>query len=206
MPKKNYKCVHILHLLLYAPVHLTLYGDLDQNIAYPITGRTRLMKMMYLFEQEVQQKFLNPSDNISSFDFEAYNFGPFSTDVLEAVDFLNAKHMLTISISYSQIGRADDVWESNMRGFENDNLGINDYTHEIEKYTLSGEGKKVITSPQKWFSWTNLTEPQREILVRFKTSIIHKTLQTILHYVYTRYPDSTKNSLIKNQVLGEYTL
>ena len=64
----------------------------------PIKGAIRLTKMMYLFEQEIQpilQRSGVVSDNMPS--FIAYNFGPFSKDLYEQIDFFkNIKFIILI--------------------------------------------------------------------------------------------------------------
>lgn len=52
----------------------------------PILGRTRMMKLLYLLDKEINVKKrlgLN-----SYYDFEAYHYGPFSKDVFDDIEFL----------------------------------------------------------------------------------------------------------------------
>ena len=67
------------------------------------------------------------------------------------------------------------------------------------QYSLLKRGKEYVESeiaPQ-------LTDVQRSLLEQFKERITRTSIKSILRYVYTKYPDMTENSLIKDEVLGK---
>ena len=69
---------------------LLLYAKGKTNKLFePIKGRTRLMKMIFLFKEELQKAFNKNSviDFSLLSDFSAYDFGPFSFEVLNDIDF-----------------------------------------------------------------------------------------------------------------------
>ena len=47
-----------------------------------------------------------------------------------------------------------------------------------------------------------ITLPQLKLLEQYKKKITGMTLKQLLHYVYTRYPKYTEQSLIKKEVLN----
>lgn len=73
----------LVMLLLYAP------GP-SGEICEPIQGQTRLMKMIFLFKNELFRRFnLGQVIDDSAFpNFEAYDFGPYSANVYSDLEFL----------------------------------------------------------------------------------------------------------------------
>ena len=71
-----------LMLLLYAKGHKKQFE--------PIRGRTRIMKMVFLFDKEVRKKFnldkVIPNNVLP--DFTPYDYGPFSSKVFDDLEFL----------------------------------------------------------------------------------------------------------------------
>jgi hypothetical protein len=72
----------ILLLLLYSPGKTNEYNE-------PIIGRTRLVKMLFLFKNEALEHFRRGTDiNEDNFyEFFAWDFGPFSTQVYDDITF-----------------------------------------------------------------------------------------------------------------------
>jgi hypothetical protein len=190
------KPAHAIPLLLATP---TAIGD--ENV--PVFGKTRLMKMMFLFEKEVAPRlgyYADPAD----FGFEAYKYGPFSRKVYEAVDFLDNKQIITIFPvpSYKsnrhdrRIDRILTTTEENLIDFSKKE------TYESEGYQLTPQGKRMMKSKEVWFAWSNLLEHQKERLIQFKTSITNTPLPDILLYVYSKYPGYAAKSVIYDQVFS----
>ena len=79
MKKKELNGKDLLLTLLYLP------GKTNQ-INEKIIGRTRITKMIFLFEKELYKNFDNiKEDNLP--DFFAYDYGPFSKELLDDIRF-----------------------------------------------------------------------------------------------------------------------
>ena len=76
-------CKDLLMTLLYAKGH-------TGRPCEPIIGKTRLMKMVFLFDKEIRSKFnLKKTIPITALPkFDSCDYGPFSSQVYEDLEFL----------------------------------------------------------------------------------------------------------------------
>lgn len=208
MGKRNeIKAKDILLLLLYLP-------GKTENENEPIIGRTRITKMIYLFEEELLKKFSNvKGDTLPK--FIAYNFGPFSKELLNDINFF-----VTIGFINEEIERGyilhkaeleDNIYDKEMEKYE-EYMGEKSDCEALElenteecvqesKYSLSEKGIKYVK--EKLIDSNKFTEMQLDLLMRFKSKINSLTLKQLLTYVYKNYEDMTVNSKIKDKILGE---
>lgn len=165
----------------------------------PIEGKTRITKMMFLFNKEVFPKLnltaLTPEDKLPR--FEAYNYGPFSRDVHEQlylfrnIGFLGMEERQLNNLD--EVDLADDVLGLD----EEDKLQSVDGPQTIERYFLMEQGKKFVQDELL----PHLNSDQVETLILFKKRINQMRLQDLLSYVYRKYPEYAVNSLIKDKVM-----
>lgn len=186
MGKLSLHSKDILLLLLYAPT--------DKQQTQNIIGRTRLIKLMFLFQKEIFAKFKTDDITLGEIKFEAWNFGPWSKDVYDDVEFLKNIDFLTVrdsgqEASYDEAAE-NDLWQSQLS---------DDQVEEFaqEEFMLSELGKKFTK-----LKWDQLSDNQQGVLIAFKEQFNAVPLYALLQYVYTRYPESTINSKIKDKVLG----
>lgn len=187
----------LLMLFLFAKGH-------QGNPCEPMTGRTRLMKMVFLFEKEIRQLF-NLSKVIPTSalpDFEAYNFGPFAKAVYADLEFLQ-------SLGFIEVRRTDDDTKSETESLEEDywmetegadDKPDTDYDEDIllpYRYSLTPTGEEFVREELL----PNLVDEQLQALDEFKARCTSVSLNTLLKYVYTKYPESAKNSEIRDKVL-----
>ena len=167
----------------------------------PIKGAIRLTKMMYLFEKEIEPLLKKGgviSDNLP--EFIAYNFGPFSKDLYEQVEFFqNIQFISTRNInSIEDMGEVDD-WKGIWFDGVADPMDLGpEVDSKYMEYSLMDRGKNFVAqSLLEVFS-----ADQIKLLEQFKRKIVRTTARDILRYVYTKYPDSAENSIIKKDILG----
>lgn len=175
----------------------------DSQENEPVFGRTKLTKMVYLFDKEIKKNFFEDID-IKLPAFEPYNFGPFSKDLFDdlsfflSIDFIRAKETL-IPISNAEKAEnnfgidydlLDDEWaEANFDESEQESVEL--------AYSLSPQGEKYVID----HVWPLFSEPQKQNLKLFKKQINTISLDSLLRYVYNKYPDSATKSLIANKYL-----
>jgi hypothetical protein len=195
--EKKLKPVHLIHLLLYAPTTM-------DNKPVPIFGRTRLMKMLFIFEKELSGYFQNDDTKIG-FDFEAHNFGPFSKKVYEAIDFLETRDIIELfPISSHWMSRDEMEIDSILMASEDRVLNFQDeYVPKSEGYRLTSRGIEMIKNQDIWFSWPKLSEKGKSVLVDFKTTMINTPLKDILKYVYSKYPKYAEKSIIYHKLFPD---
>ena len=168
----------------------------------PIFGAVRLTKMMFLFNKEIsallKSKGLD-SDNLP--EFVAYNFGPFSKDVYEQIEFFKGlKFIKVINVLAKEDMAEVDDWEEDSFEFEfiarERDLLFED--GKYMKYEIADLGTKFVEQELL----PKLSDEQKSVLEGFKNKINSLSPKQILKYVYTKYPEFSENSLIKDEVLG----
>ena len=181
-------CKDLIMVLLYAR------GHRDRQCE-PIHGKTRLMKMIFLFDKEIRRKF-NLSEQIPDSalpDFTPYDFGPFSGKVYEDLEFLVDMGLVEASSVNDELLEDErlecDHWQA--RG------GSGEWSFPTA-FSLTDLGREFVESRL----CNRLSPEQWRILDKFKAQCTSASLAALLKYVYTRYPESTTRSTIRDQVLG----
>ena len=100
MNKKEMSSKDLLLSFLYSPGVSEEYNE-------AITGRTKLTKMMFLFEKQIYKQFFKDSIDIDLPDFEPYYFGPFSKQLFEDLSFFESIGMI-VSEETGIISMAED--------------------------------------------------------------------------------------------------
>lgn len=167
----------------------------------PIKGSVRLMKMMFLFNEQIAPALKRKGlDSEKLPEFMAYNYGPFSKDLYEQVD-------LFTGIGFMQVRDLNETEE--MSGVDNIvEKEFVDECYEDDEETKSENSYReyCITDIGSGFVESELleklTSSQLGLLQQYKKKITEMTMKQLLHYVYTRYPQYAEKSLIKDEVLG----
>jgi uncharacterized protein YwgA len=186
MKKNELTSKDLLLSLLYCP---GLNGEKNE----PIIGRTRLTKMIFLFEKELKNHFFKDIYT-QEFDFEPYNFGPYSRELFDDLKFFLAIGLIKTKETSIPISSA----EKNEYEYSLDDGLTNEDTEEFDienyelKYFLSDNGIKYIEDNV----WKLLSNKQRESLINFKIKINTISLDSLLRYVYNNYKDYAEKSVI----------
>lgn len=177
-------------MLLYSPGKT---GKINE----PIAGRTRLVKMLFLFKHEVLSAFATGTEvNEQNFyQFFPWDFGPFSRDVYDDIAFFQLRGFIQSEPSEEEsLPEAIAEWDK-WRDETEIESDVNIF--EEQAFTLSEKG---VTFTAKMFA--RLTETQQELLRMFKAKLGSASLRGILRYVYREYRDQTVKSKIKHKVLA----
>lgn len=191
MNKKELSGKDFLLGLLYCP------GKTEKTNE-PITGRTRLTKMVFLFEKEIQKDFFD-GIQFQLPEFKAYNFGPFSKDLFDDLNFFISIGFICTEETLMPLSNAekheleravDDEWAD--ADFDDDDQDAVEL-----KYFLSLKGKKYVEDTV----WKLFSESQKQTLQVFKKQINTISLDSLLKYVYNKYPDYANKSVIAEKYL-----
>ena len=170
------------------------------NNQEPIKGAVRLTKMMFLFNEQISEVLKNKGLESEKLpDFIAYNYGPFSKDVYEQIELFTGIGFVKVTdINIKEeMAEIDDVVETEFidECYQGDNeLKIE---NNFWEYRITDVGKGFVEKELLG----DLTDEQKEILEAFKHKITEIPIKQLLYYVYTKYPDYTEKSLIKDEVL-----
>lgn len=191
--QKKFKSGDLLLILLYS-------SGVKEDLNEQIMGRTRLLKLLFLFDKECYKTFYKENPLIDEDGlpkFFAWNFGPMSKDVLEDLEFfIKIKFVEQVEIENS----FDFEEAAEMTSLSKDYSMDDDVEQEYvsNKYYLTPIGKKYVEKKL----WGKLTDKQVELLKELKARINKASLNSILEYVYRKYPKYTERSLIKEEILG----
>ena len=195
MKKDQLSSKDLLLALLYSTGVNPKYNE-------PIVGRTKLTKMVYLFEKEIYKPFFKDID-ITLPQFEPYHYGPFSKQLFEdlrffiSIGFIETEETL-VPISSAEkyevsldAESGDDCWDC---------ASFDEVDGNIElRYYLSDSGKKYVQENV----WGIFSETQQSNLSNFKKKINSISLDSLLNYVYNKYPDDAVKSRIAEKYLGK---
>lgn len=174
----------VVVLLLGAPSSVvTLRSRLE--------GITRLEKLIFLLERETSLGAYLSDDA----DFIAYNFGPFSPKIYQEVGTLAAAGLLTDSAAPAD--DATDAWER---------LTAIDAAQEVrpeDAYTTRNFALTELGRRYYDVLASQLPAKVLEELSGFKDRFAALPLRQLVRHVYKNYPEYTKRSLIRDDILGQ---
>lgn len=179
-------------LLLYAPTR-------GNKVNIPIAGRTRLMKMGFLFKEELVKDFEKDRtfEEIRLPEYFAWKYGPFSGELLNDLEFLiNQNYIKTTSrgthvdatIAEVEFGEYD-YWVDDMEEFR---------SREYDEETFGLTEEKGVAKAKD--IWDALSGNQKRIMSQFKKTLNQASLNRILEYVYRKYQ---KKGYIDKSIIRE---
>jgi uncharacterized phage-associated protein len=174
----------MLMMLLAAPGARGKEGE-------PIQGTTRLQKLLFLMEREAKLKPTKGED----FAFEAWKFGPVSRELYDDLEKLENLGLL----------ESEPVSEPSKTELDEYGLSFDDLMGEEETQSSrdSFEEKRYRLSEKglRWVHDRELHTAEFDKIRKIKEKYGALSLQDLLHYVYTKFPDMTTASEIKGKVL-----
>ncbi|MDP4120741.1 MAG: hypothetical protein Q8876_06790 [Bacillota bacterium] len=194
MDKKQLNGKDLLLSILYSP------GQ-KAEINESIIGRTKLTKIIFLFEKEIYNQFFKDEIDIKLPEFKPYYFGPFSEELISDLSFFLAIGMIKTTITTIPLSPIDDVENEAICDYNENDEWMEASLNQIEKfeleYSLTSCGLKYVEDK----IWGLFTSHQIEKLKSFKSQINKLSLDSLLRYVYIKYPEETKESLIAKKYL-----
>ena len=183
----------ILLLLLYSP------GKTDR-MNEPVTGRTRMVKMLYLFRKEALKHFVRGTqiNEENFYEFYPWDFGPFSSQVYDDIMFFILQDFIETSLSEEPpLPESEAEWDKwlSAAGTDIDEETIGEYYDEM--FSLTPKGIKFTKE-----MYDQLSSSQQKHLREFKKRSVSCPLRALLQYVYSNYPEDITHSKIKDQILG----
>ena len=158
--------------------------------------------MMFLFSKEVLPILNRKGVTVDGLpEFIPFNYGPFSKDVYEQIEFFKNINFISVKDlnATESIDEVDDWEETSFiyDMFERDQDYNRTSNGKHFRYTLLKQGRDYVEKEIAPY----IDDDQKKLLTEFKRRIQKVKTKNLLIYVYTKYPDMTKNSLIKDEVL-----
>jgi len=174
-------------VLLYCPGSSGRYGE-------EVRGITRLDKLLYLIMKETNLGKAMEEE----FKFEAYDYGPYSNEIYDAVETLKDAGLIAVQtgqfLDYREVSDAERI-EREVT-LDEDRIPLTE--RKLEIYGLSDFGMKA---GKKLFE--RLTPEEREGVKRIKEKFNLMSLRELIEYVYKNYPESAIRSKIRETILSE---
>lgn len=173
----------------------------DGKIGEGIGGITRIQKYLFLIEKEEQ---ITPSGH--GYEFKAYKAGPYSSKLYDDLEFLEnlgyIKSEITAAATMEEEAEIEDLSFEDLMGDGTngepyDGFGASD-AYEERRFILTQKGREHVQKLLEKDDCKPVINAVRKIKKRFNTH----SLSDLLYYVYTKYPDMTMESEIKNMVLS----
>ncbi len=184
----------ILLLLLYTPGKSS---EPNQSII----GRTRLVKMLFLFREEALPNFKKGTDIDAEnfYEFFAWSFGPFSSQVYDDLKFFELRGFIDRSDSGNDtLPESAAEWEMWLSSSLPESVNYSYSEYQEEQFQLTIKGVHFVEANL----YSALSHSQKKLLQEFRSRMESTPLRAILSYVYGRYPELTDKSTILEQVLG----
>jgi uncharacterized protein YwgA len=181
---------------------LLLLVGLDSDPA-GLGGITRLQKLLFLLEEE---EGLKPTEG--GYEFEAYKAGPYSPELYDDLEFLENLGLLKGEVtSEASEPEAEEVdlsfdhlmgqeSEKSAEGADVDGPASAD-SYEERRFRLTDDGRKRIEQ----LLLSGDVAPVANKIRRIKSKYGKYSLNDLLYHVYTKYPEMTTESEIRDKVL-----
>lgn len=172
----------LLLLLLYVPGATGKIGE-------PVRGITRLQKMLFLLVQETEigKKF---DEKLS---FQAYRYGPFSSELYDSIDFLKEMELVeTKQQKYDALTQKIEEIE-----YEEDYEFVEEESESdtIEVFELGNVGRAMAED-----IFEELDENQKNELEDIKKVVNSLPYLELIRFVYKKYPEYATVSEIKEKI------
>lgn len=157
----------------------------DPKQRFRCDGITRLEKLLFLLDRETKFK-----DEVAEpFVFEAYHYGPYSSAVYDAVDFLKAMRLL--DERQIDVASGMDVSEE---AEVLDATDLNQPNAYVERQLFLTEDGKAVAQVLS----TRVSPAGKAALTEIKDRYGSMPLRQLLRYVYNRYEEFTEKSRIRH--------
>ena len=170
----------------------------EGELAEGIGGITRLQKFLFLLEKETG---LVPTDG--GFEFTAYKKGPYSSKLYDDLEFL--ENLGFVESEVAAEATPEEAAEIDLLNFDdlmgdgggNASETLAPDSYEERRFRISEEGAKRIRNLLESGTYQPVIDGIRKI----KRKYGNYSLKDLLYYVYTKYPEMTTESDIKDKVL-----
>ncbi|TAM47167.1 MAG: hypothetical protein EPN55_03270 [Gammaproteobacteria bacterium] len=179
-------------------------GDTPDELLGSFGGITRLQKFIFLLEHEE-----GVIANKDGFEFTPYKAGPYSPKLYDDLEFLENLGLIESEVAAEateeEAAEVDELTYEGLMGDSaesseqqlSDGLGAAD-AYEERRYRLTPEGAKKVKDLVEGGKYQPVVDGIRKI----KSKYGNHSLSDLLYHVYTKYPDMTTESEIKDRVLS----
>ncbi len=156
-----------------------------------INGITRLQKLLFLLEKEGLIKKVE-----GGYQFQAYKAGPYSPTLYDDLEFLENLGFIKSEVSGTATEEEAADMDFTFEELMDEEVKTAD-VYDEKRFTLTEQGQNKVKTLIESTDYEPLIEGIRKI----KSKYGDYSLDDLLYYVYTKYPEMTTESEIKDHVL-----
>jgi len=173
----------ILIALLYAP-------GLTSKVGEPIKGYTRLEKLLFLLDRESGLHRIIEKD----YAFEPFDYGPCAQEIYDDVEMLKDASMVHTGrvATETALDNVDDIEQAVV-----DEEATTRNQEKTDVFELTERGAKIGK-----MIFESLPAEDRQRMTQIKAVFNSQPTSTVLRYVYTKYPEMTTRSKVKDKILS----
>ena len=175
---------------------LLLGTDPEGRVADGINGITRIQKFLFILSRETSVREID-----ETYSFQAYKAGPYSPSIYDDLEFLENMGLLQgETVGEASEEEADDVEVlsfEDLIGDSGDQGGRAADAYEERRFTLTKAGRRKVEELLQNPDFAPVVDAIRTV----KSKYGRYSLSDLMYYVYTKYPEMTTQSEIKEQVL-----
>ncbi|WP_255170071.1 hypothetical protein [Natrononativus amylolyticus] len=144
-----------------------------------IKGKTRFQKLAFLADQRLEEKGIDP------YEFIPYDYGPFSKDLQEEIEYLEKEGLIEITQSRTYGGGTRYDYKLTSVGQRRSDKNFPSQ-EEVDDLTIIGEPEEEQERLRELYriSW-NVVKEFNDI-----------PISNLIDHVYTEYPSYAKNSVL----------
>jgi len=165
-----------------------LYAPDDEMDAAPVTGRTRLQKMLFLLAKE------HRIDRAVAgfYEFTPYRFGPFNARIYDDIEFLENVGLVCEETTSGQVPlpEAVEAKEAYAGALAETDVEEGGSPYTEARYQLTQTGRDFVEEN----IWPSLPAQTREAFLRVKRLYNRAPLAALLRHVYRNYREYTEKS------------
>ena len=175
---------------------LCMIGLQKEDTFGELGGITRLQKLIFLLEKEY-----NIQANEGHFEFIPYKAGPYASKIYDDLEFLeNLEYIKSEIVGETTEEESIEIDALNFEDLIDPNnderVSFSDAYLE-RSFKLTGRGQKKIKNILENKDY----KPMLDGIRRVKSKYGGYSLSDLLYYIYSKYPEMTTESEIKNKVL-----
>lgn len=164
--------------------------------AEPVHGITRMEKLAFLLENLLLERRLVKD---ALFGFEAYDFGPFSSQVYGDLEFLSQQGLVVAPVAPAETDEIVETESAEGAMLEVASIPRDGFAEPV--FVLTDKGQALVERKLKPLMSRDPAVRQAYSLARqLKEAFGQKPLNRLVSYVYTKYPDYARNSTIRERV------
>ena len=173
---------------------LLLYANRQLRGRAPLSGSTRLQKLLFLLTQNPEYGRLTESGQVPSVAFEPYKMGPFTPEIFRAVDLLSNFNPPLVEATAAMPGSSDDT--ELYRYVDDVDLDrTTGTTPRPATFKLTTAGDSIAS-----MLWSGAPPPLRPAVHDVVKRYGGLPIRELLRHVYTSFPSMTERSQIKDDL------